>query len=294
MLITHHPSISSDISQTSLEDIKKRLSQCDNLFLHLEETLSLVDQLAAFELGQFLLENKGLNGYWTAYIIMYGKNKQHLTPLEYWLLNEAPGILATQERFRIFQRAILNYLKPGMHIASLPCGLMEDYLSLPSDCLKNIDITGIDLDEHSLKLAQKTALDRNLTCQVLKRDAWCLGLTETFDLITSNGLNIYEPNPEKLIRFYQEIANALRPEGILITSYLSHPDDKAKPPAQKKIKLQDGLRQKAIFQDIVQAKWQCYQTQEAVNMQFQAAGLFIKDIIYDTQCLFPTIIAQKN
>lgn len=291
MLISHETSP----SQVMLGEIKTQLTQNENLCLPLQEALSLVDQLAAFELGQFLLKNKGLNGYWTAYAILYGKNKKNISPIEYWLINKAPGILATQERFDIFQKEILKRLKPAMHIASLPCGLMEDFLSLPPECLQDINITGIDLDDASLKHAQKLALDRELNhCQFVARDAWDLNFHESFDLISSNGLNIYEPNTERLISFYQEIAKALRPKGVLITSYLSHPDDKAKPPALKNITPEDALKQKTIFQDILQVKWQCYQTEETSRMQLQAAGFTIEDIIYDSRCLFPTIIAKKT
>ena len=290
MLISHRVST----SQVVLGEIKKQLTQDKNLSQSLQEVLSLVDQLATFDLGQFLLQNKGLNGYWTAYAILYGKNKENMSPLEDWLINKAPGILATQERFGIFQKEILKRLKPNIHIASLPCGLMEDFLSLPPDCLKDINITGIDLDNDSLKFAHDIALERSiLNCQLIKRDAWDLNFHESFDLITSNGLNIYEPNTEKLIDFYQEIAKALRPNGVLITSYLSHPDDKAKPPTQKNISLEDALKQKTIFQDIIQAKWQCYQTEETIRIQLKSAGFTIEEIIYDSQCLFPTVIARK-
>lgn len=291
MLISHDCSP----SQAVLKEIKTRLTLNDNLCLPLQDTLELVDQLAAFELGQFLLTHKGLNGYWTAYAILYGKDKKNVSPLEYWLINKAPGFQATQERFVIFQRQIIKRLRAHMHIASLPCGLMEDFLSLHVDYLKDIHITGIDLDEEALKRAADIALKRGVSnCQFSKRDAWDLNFFDAFDLITSNGLNIYEASTEKLISFYQGIAKALRPKGILITSYLSQPDDKAKPKAKKAVNPEDALKQKAIFQDIIQAKWQCYQTEASMRMQLQQAGLVIKEIIYDSQGLFPTVVAQKK
>lgn len=291
MLISHHASA----SQVTLEEIKTRLSQSEYLSLPLHETIRLVDELAAFDLGRFLLTNKGLNGFWTAYAILYAKNKPNLPPLESWLIHKAPGLLATQERFSIFQKEILKRLKPFMRIASLPCGLMEDFLSLPSEHLKGIEITGIDLDEYSLKLAREIATERELAnCQFTNRDAWDLGYFEAFDLMTSNGLNIYEPSTERLISLYQQISKALRPKGWFITSYLSNPDDKAIPRSEKKINPEDALKQKAIFQDIIQAKWQCYQTEDSIQMQLQAAGLTIESIIYDAQCLFPTVIAKKH
>lgn len=290
MLISH-----TVTSPAGLEEIKTQLMHKENLSLPIEDMLRLVDQLAAFDLGQFLLANKGLNGYWTAYIILYGKNQKNMSPLEHWFINKAPGTLATQERFGIFQKEILKRLRPNMSIASLPCGLMEDFLSLPSNCLKNINITGIDLDDESLTSAQAIALERGFSgCKFIKRDAWCLNISESFDLITSNGLNIYEPNTERLISFYQEIAKALRANGLFITSYLAHPDDEVRPPAQSSIDIQDALKQRAIFRDIIEAKWQCFQTEHTVRMQLQEAGFIVEEIIYDTQSLFPTVIAQKK
>ena len=55
------------------------------------------------KLSQFLLANKGLNGYWTAYVILHGPKKSDLHPLEDWLLISAPSFVATQQRFQIFK-----------------------------------------------------------------------------------------------------------------------------------------------------------------------------------------------
>lgn len=289
MLISHHITTPQDV----LDDIKSRLHKTENLTFPLTEMLSLVEQLNTFDMGRFVITNKGFNGYWTAYIILYGQEEQNLSALEHWMINNAPIILATRERFDIFQQETLKRIKPNMHIASLPCGLMEDLLSLPFDLINNVELTGIDLDEDSLELAQKIALDRGLHCEFLKRDAWDLKLSNVFDLVVSNGLNIYEPNSERLIALYQEIAKSLKPDGVFITSYVAHPDDKAKPSAQKGIDLHDAAKQKAIFQDIVQGKWQCYQREEDMRMQLKASGFAIESIIYDAQSLFPTVIAKK-
>ena len=74
-----------------LEAIRARLiANQDQLKLPLGETLNLLDQLAAFELGRFLLGHRGLNGYWTAYLILQGPHRQDLSPLEQWILHRAP------------------------------------------------------------------------------------------------------------------------------------------------------------------------------------------------------------
>ena len=103
------------------------------------EVLRLRSALGQFELGRFLLDNRGLNGYWTSYVLLFPDRGRQtnlssdgtpLSELETWLLNRCPIILATQERFRIAQMVTQQQLRAGMSLASLPCGLMDDLLSL--------------------------------------------------------------------------------------------------------------------------------------------------------------------
>lgn len=291
MLLSHRP----HASETAATHARERLRQSDSLNLPLDETLAMVDALEAFELGRYLLANKGLNGYWTAYVILYGKDKEGLSNMEDWLLNRAPSLLATRERFGIFQKEILKHLQPGMHVASLPCGLMEDFLGLSPEKLQALEITGIDLDEDALKEAAEIASSRGIDhCRFLNRDAWDLQLSEAFHLMASNGLNIYEPDAARLVALYREMARALRPRGVLITSYLAHPDDPALPKPQITVNPQDARMQKALFMDIIQPKWQCFQTEASVREQLQAAGFTVESIVYDARCLFPMVVARKG
>lgn len=46
---------------------------------------------------------------------------------------------------------------------------------------------------------------------------------ETFHLIASNGLNIYEPEDDRVIQLYRGFHDALKPGGVLITSALTPP-----------------------------------------------------------------------
>src|SRR5579872_4130915 len=79
--------ISHKITPIQLEQEKERLKSAQNLALPLADELAILEQLTEFELGRFLMVNKGLNGYWTAYIILHGPQKQGLSPLEYWMLH---------------------------------------------------------------------------------------------------------------------------------------------------------------------------------------------------------------
>jgi len=204
-----------------IEQCRNRLKSTNNLILTLEDELQLLEEFSNFDLGRFILENKGLNGYWTAYVMLHGPKKTNLTPLETWLLNDSPAMLATQERFGIFRAELQERIKDGMSIASAPCGLMDDLLGLDYSNTKNINIVGIDFDNESLELAKINAKTHNLSenTTFLQRDAWNLSEQNEYNILTSNGLNIYEPNGEKLVDLYKEFFKSLKPGGVLITSF---------------------------------------------------------------------------
>lgn len=78
-LITHSTQSHSKLHRA---DYAKILKNKNDLTLPLEQALEMLEQLGQFELGRFLLSNKGLNGYWTSYIILQGLKKENLHPLE--------------------------------------------------------------------------------------------------------------------------------------------------------------------------------------------------------------------
>ena len=87
--ITHHtPSFINTSFATSqlVEEIKNKLKTDStvNLEIPLNQALELVEQLAEFDLGRFLLHNRSINGYWTAYIFR-NQPKPNRHPLEEWL-----------------------------------------------------------------------------------------------------------------------------------------------------------------------------------------------------------------
>jgi len=53
-------------------------------------------------------------------------------------------------------------------------------------------------------------------------------------------------------------------------------------------------KQKILFSDILQAKWQCFNSEESVKKQLGIAGFKVIDIIYDKQKMFPTIVVHKE
>ena len=290
-LITHK----QNESFFDLSKFKNTLNNKENLSMPLNEEMELLEQLSQFELGRFLLLNKGLNGYWTAYIILHGLKQQNLPPLETWVLRHAPTVKAAQERFRVFQKVLQEKLKDNTIIASVPCGLMDDLLTLDYSNKHNIRLVGIDLDKKSLDLAQEQSKRINISnIDFIQSDAWKLKNNEEFDIITSNGLNIYEPDDEKVIALYRQFHQALKPKGILITSFLTPPPSLSKESPWRNVNQQDALKQKVIFSDIIGVTWQAFRTEEKTRKQLERAGFEVLEVIYDSQGIFPAVVARKS
>lgn len=281
--------------------VDKILSRGDLPHISAEAQLDLLNQLCEFDLGRFLVERGGLNGYWTQYVVQYPDKKDALKngvdSLETFLLNSAPSCLATQERFKIFQSQIQCFLKEGCHLASIPCGVMADLLDLDYSHLQEFSLTGMDLDPQSIALAKDDAIEKDMTshCHFSIGDAWKLNIKERFDVIASNGLNIYEANDEKVVLLYRQFYNALNENGILITSFLTPPPFPGKESEWKlsEVNQKDALLQKIIFADILSVKWQVYRTEEQTKEQLKKAGFQEIEVIYDKAHIFPTVIAKK-
>jgi len=182
-----------------------------------------------------------------------------------------------------------------MTLASLPCGLMDDLLGLNYKGLNGIQLVGIDLDERSLKLAEENAKNKtgNFTTSFFKRDAWHLNATEECDILTSNGLNIYEKNDQKVVELYDQYYKALKPGGLLITSFLTPPPTLSKDSPWRDYCLEDVFKQKALFGDIIEVSWQSFRTEAQTRQQLEEVGFKVTEIIYDTQHMFPTVVAKK-
>lgn len=182
-----------------------------------------------------------------------------------------------------------------MHISSIPCGLMDDLLGLSYLDVDNVTLTGIDLDAHSIFLAQKNAKKYGFkNVNFHQEDAWKLDIDQEYDIITSNGLNIYEQDDGRVVALYQQFCQALKPGGLLVTSFLTPPPDLSSESTWKNINIDDALKQKAIFSDIIEVSWQVFRTENQVKIQLEKSGFEVLDIIYDTQGIFPTVLARKG
>lgn len=257
-----------------------------------ESRLQIAQSLSEFALGRFLIERGGLNGYWTHYIVTRQHIQQEsLTELESFLFDKAPAVLATQERYKIFKEQIQKRLFEGCRMASIPSGLMGDLLELDYSNFSDFTLHALDIDADSITSAQTLAKTSGLAsrCLFSCRDAWNLSIEEELDLISSNGLNIYVSDDSQVIKLYEQFYKALKPGGCLVTSFLTPPTewnmDKVDPASAQK--------QKLIFADILQTKWQVFRSEAVVIAQLKEAGFKKVEIIYDSAHIFPTLIVTK-
>ncbi|MBI3236377.1 MAG: class I SAM-dependent methyltransferase [Chlamydiales bacterium] len=175
---------------------------------------------------------------------------------------------------------------------------MTDLLDLDFTNTPPVSLTGIDLDPESITHAKQYAemLKLNDHCKFFQCNAWALDIHEEFDLITSNGLAIYEPDDAKVVELYRSFYEALKPGGCLVTSFLTPPPVPGLKTEWKleAVNMQDVLLQKIIFVDILDGKWQAFRSEEIVKSQLQTAGFDEIEIIYDTAHIFPTVVAKKS
>lgn len=243
-MLTHTPSQ----ERFSLNDVKDKLLAIQDslknhasLTPHAKMQLSIeAEQLSQTELGRFLITNNGaLSGWWTYYCILGHKKSQITNPVENFLLEEAPTVLATRERFGHFQSVMQQVIEKSCHetqpikMASIPGGMAADLLTLALSVNLNrcqLQFVNIDLDEAVFSLSQELAktIDCKIPLECRHEDAWKLSAREEFSLIASNGLNIYVPEREKIVALYESLLKALKPGGTLVTSTLTPPPNHAK------------------------------------------------------------------
>ncbi len=256
--------------------------------------LELLEQLAQFDLGRFLIQHQGgLNGFWTHYVIE--RPRPPATPLEDFLLNRSPVILATRERAQIFKKTIRSEMKEGESFASIPCGLMGDFLTLGKPSVRYV---GIDLDSESIEGAKALAEEKGLAshCSFRQKDAWMMDEKEEFQLIASNGLNIYEKSDERVVQLYRKFHQALKKGGALVTSFLTPPPGSVHRCEWKmdQISLENSLIQKIITVDLLDARWLVFRSTETMRNHLNQAGFKNIQFLPDSQGMFITVLARKE
>lgn len=298
-ILSHNPN-REDSLEKEYSNIQNRL-KAEHVGPALEERLNLLEELTKFEFGRFLLKNSGgWDGYWTWNVI---NRPNHLeipftSALEEFLFLKAPTVEATRERFAVFQRELEIEIKPQYKLASVPCGVMADFLTLDAAVTKDCQLVGLDLDQNSLELAAALALKHNKQsqCEFIKADAWELPLDGECEILTSNGLNIYERDDKRVVDLYKSFASALKPGGLLITSFLTLPPTETELGEWNlsSIDKKPLLLQRKVFGDILNATWASYRSSERTKSQLMEAGFERIEILSGSSGMFPTVKAWKS
>jgi len=284
-----------------VEKIRVRLlSQFQSEPDKLDSLLKILDDLSEFELGRFLIKNKGaLSGYWTWYIILGFNNSKVTSTLEKFILEKSPVALATRERFNIFQELLAKHIKSNSTVCSVPCGMMADLLTLNlSAQIQEVRFVGIDIDKAVFDLAKDLSKQLRVDhrCDFFYKDAWNLDFENEFDIITTNGLNIYEKEDSRVVALYRGFYNALKVNGKLICSALTCPpmEEKESEYDLSQIDKANSLATAEIFRTILEATWANFRSSEKTCSQLKEAGFENIEIHWDTQKMFPTFIAEKR
>lgn len=303
-LISH--AVSPEAIEIVLQNIRTRIKAQGDKEFSVDQQLDILEQISQFDFGRYLLQNQGINGFWTHYMLTHpwfgrktGKNNrgEAFTKLESFFLDKAPTMLATQQRFEIFLKENQKHVKNNAKLSCIPCGMMGELLYLDYKNINNIELVGIDYDANTLQDAQMLAENQGLSqfVKCVQQDAWNLKFKDEFDLISSNGLNIYESDDEKVTALYQQFYHALKTGGTLVTSFLTLPPmltDQCEWDFSK-INHQDLLMQKTIFVDVIGVKWQSYRSTSQTKAQLESVGFKDIKFIYDDAKLFPTVVARK-
>ena len=244
---------------------------------------SLLDELDQYKLGQFLILNRGLNAYWTKIITSKDISIAE-TDFEKNLILNMPTFMATQERFIIFKETVAN-LRYSSNIISAPAGLLPEFThDLIID--KNFKIDAYDLDSSCSVLSGFDKLDN---VKYHESNIFELDISSKYDYCISNGLNIYIKDNEQIISLYKVLNKSLKDGAKLVTSFLNHPELFS----FENINLDNLKLEKKIFTDILNIGWKKYHAEREFILILEKAGFAIDDIVYDSQKIFPTVIATK-
>ena len=167
---------------------------------------------------------------------------------------------------------------------------MDDLISIDWSLSVDIHLTAVDLDETALEHVRTnhSELNPKISVSLEKADAWQLGVASRWDLITSNGLNIYVEDDSRCEDLYRSFANSLKPGGHLVVSFITPPE------SWKAYNPEDISLQRFIFTQVLPVKWQCVRTETTTRLQLDSAGFDVVSIVYDGQGMFPSVLARKR
>lgn len=292
-VLTHN--LNADSLDTYITEFQTKIKNRGNLpHATVQEQLDILDELSTFPLGQFLIKNRGLNGYWIDYIINEPKrntNRDAFSRMEEFILFDAPIMQATQERYRIFQEEIKKNVRENTAMASCPSGIMNDILTVIPSFPTNFRLYGIDIDQASLDEARRQVdqIENAPVCHFFQGDAWDFTLPEPVDFITSNGLNIYVENDDRVRDLYRQFYGVLKPGGVMLTSIITTPAEWVVEGIDSEI----SRFQQILFDDILEVTWRNYRSVEKTRVQLEEIGFTNIAFFHDARSMYPSVTASR-
>jgi ubiquinone/menaquinone biosynthesis C-methylase UbiE len=290
--ILTHETIEYNFEEVVENYRKKIVKRGEKEGASVEELLNILNEMTQFEFGRNLLINRGANGYMTRYISLYQKRKHEYdikNPLEKLIL-ESPLTIAYQQRFDVCQNLLKKLMiKDEMTVCSLPCGLMDDLLTLNLPKEKNYKFVGIDIDQDSTNGAFENAKELNLDhkCKFYTMDAWKIEFENEFDILTSNGLIQYVKDQNDVIKFYRLVYNSLKIPGFFIISSYKAPNT-----FDNSFKSLNALQ--VFSKEILDARFSNFPSEEEIIKDLKFIGFDEFQVFYDEMKMCPTILAIKH
>ncbi|MBK2124314.1 SAM-dependent methyltransferase [Fangia hongkongensis] len=278
---------------------------CDEIQSRIGQESALLDifnELKESALGKFLIEHRGLNAYWTDVMVNYplyqSGEKEELDRYDQLLLENFPTAKATQERFGFFKKVVQDEIdKEALNILAAPCGLLPEFFDIRYPSNAAIKIDALDLDRKVKAEISKKYHHHVLekAYQFIEQDIFSFAVKDKYDLVVSNGLNIYIQSADKVKELYQIFHTAMKDEGVLLTSFLTPPPifSAESPWDMNEIDFEWLMKQKTVFKDILDVAWNCYMTEGEFIALLKDVGFSNIQVIWDKQRIFPTVVAKK-
>eukprot|EP00808_Paulinella_micropora_P008805 g33422.t1 len=295
--------------QEAAQAARARIKQRGDLpHASVAEQLDILEGLTGFDIGRFMLVNRGWNGFYTHYALTHpwqrrksgvGLDGKPLSKWERFFLDECPLVRATQERFEHFLRENQKAVVPGARLVCVPSGMLGELLYLDFSKLSpkdQVSLVGSDLDRVTFRDAANLAAEIKLPPQVhvsfQQCDAWKLSQSlgqGQFDLLSSNGLAIYEPDDQKVCALYGEFYKALKPGGVLVTSFFTTEEEWDKSQVDS-----EALRkQRIMLGDVLGVGFLNLRSESVTREQLAQVGFTDVRLLNDRAHIMPTIVARK-
>jgi ubiquinone/menaquinone biosynthesis C-methylase UbiE len=294
--------------------VKRRITNAKISNDEKEKQLAFLDEVGKGFLTRELMIYRRLGAESSQWVVYWYPRQGHkakkfpngykITELEREILENFPFSVASQERFNIFQEETakeIKRLKPqnqNIVIASCPCGMMDDLLTIPEIRDDNIQLYGIDIDKRVIMMADANVRRYDLSDHTVlsQQNAWRLTFENKFEILLSNGLNLRETDTGRNVDLYKTFFKALKPGGLIITSFLTFPPDSTQKSTWNLNNLDPKyiLREKQIMHDIIRIEWQNFNTHDQMKQILEVAGFSDVKFNNGKTGVYPTVTARKS